>query len=290
MSKTPKRPNERNDSNRQEESGVPRSSASARKPRSSPKRKAETVSDSVNTEVVSGDMESPEGKMSVNDPSVQDGTRFESRNMITGGDQKGQGEQGSDKVTRDEAGQQEQTAPLSEGADRRETDQTSESNLPQSAFRMEEKAERIEVVPSGRHPITPEVGLERLEGAGNPAHPVQDGEPVQVTEVEAPRHEAASKPVGGASGHVKVWSQGIATHLTRRTDESGEPANPIFILAAIGLGIPALALIALVGVNPGVQEGTFITLLTFLVISAFVIAAVFEIKRIADQGSDADRH
>ncbi|MPR29275.1 hypothetical protein FS320_30285 [Microvirga tunisiensis] len=69
-----------------------------------------------------------------------------------------------------------------------------------------------------------------------------------------------------------------------------EPANPIYILAAITLGIPALLLIPLIGMNPGVQEGTFATVLGFLLLSAFVTAVVFEIKRLADQPSDADHH
>jgi hypothetical protein len=42
--------------------------------------------------------------------------------------------------------------------------------------------------------------------------------------------------------------------------------------------------------NPGVQEGTVTTILGFLVLSAFVTATVFEIKRLADQPSDADHH
>ncbi|MPR11202.1 hypothetical protein [Microvirga tunisiensis] len=69
-----------------------------------------------------------------------------------------------------------------------------------------------------------------------------------------------------------------------------EPANPIYILAAITLGIPALLLIPLIGMNPGVQEGTLTTVLGFLLLSAFVTAVVFEIKRLADQPSDADHH
>jgi hypothetical protein len=67
-------------------------------------------------------------------------------------------------------------------------------------------------------------------------------------------------------------------------------ANPISILAAITLGIPALLLIPLVGMNPGVQDGTFVTVLSFLVLSAFLTAAVFEIKRLVDQPSDQNHH
>ncbi|MXQ10635.1 hypothetical protein [Microvirga makkahensis] len=59
-------------------------------------------------------------------------------------------------------------------------------------------------------------------------------------------------------------------------------ADPIYILAAITLGFPALVLILVVGMNPGVQEGVFMTLLAILVIAAFVVAAIFEIRRLAD--------
>ncbi|WP_150117740.1 hypothetical protein [Microvirga vignae] len=64
----------------------------------------------------------------------------------------------------------------------------------------------------------------------------------------------------------------------------------VYILAAITLGIPALLLIPLVGMNPGVQEGTLTIIVTFIAISAFVTAAVIEIKRLADQPPDDDHH
>ncbi|WP_134500589.1 hypothetical protein [Microvirga pakistanensis] len=62
--------------------------------------------------------------------------------------------------------------------------------------------------------------------------------------------------------------------------------TPLNILAAITLGLPGLAMILLIGGNPSIQEGTLATLATLLVLSAFVIAAIFEIKRLADQPSD----
>jgi hypothetical protein len=74
-----------------------------------------------------------------------------------------------------------------------------------------------------------------------------------------------------------------------RSHEARETISPVYILAAIGLGIPALLLIPLVGMNPGVQEGTLTIIVTFLVVAAFVTAAVFEIKRLADQSPD-DNH
>ena len=108
--------------------------------------------------------------------------------------------------------------------------------------------------------------------------------------VWTPRLQAASDRVKGASGRVKVWTHERSTRRSQQADKSAEPTNPLYILAAITLGIPALLLIPLVGMNPGVQDGTFTTLVTFLVVSAFVTAVVFEIKRLADQPSDADKH
>ena len=102
--------------------------------------------------------------------------------------------------------------------------------------------------------------------------------------------QTAPKRLRNASGRVKVWTREISTPRTPKAQTSEETANPIYILAAITLGLPALMLIVLVGMNPGVQDGVFATLVTFLVISAVIVAAVFEIKRLADQPSDAERH
>ncbi len=98
--------------------------------------------------------------------------------------------------------------------------------------------------------------------------------------------QGVSDQVKGLSGRVKVWTQEQSTRRSQRALTSEEEANPLYVLAAITLGIPALLLIPLVGMNPGVQDGTFITVVTFLVVSAFVIAVVFEFKRLADQPSD----
>jgi hypothetical protein len=93
-----------------------------------------------------------------------------------------------------------------------------------------------------------------------------------------------------ASGRVKVWTREISMRRGQRAQRSEESANPIYLLAAITLGIPALLMILLIGMNPGVQDGSFVSILTLLVGSAFVIAAVFEIKRLADQPSKTDHH
>jgi len=89
---------------------------------------------------------------------------------------------------------------------------------------------------------------------------------------------------------VKVWAQDRTARRTYETSTAEESTNPLYILAAITLGIPALLLIPLVGMNPGVQDGTFVTVLSFLVLSAFVTAVVFEIKRLVDQPSNQNGH
>ena len=104
------------------------------------------------------------------------------------------------------------------------------------------------------------------------------------------RLQEASVRVRGASGRVKVWAQERSARRAHEAPTAANSTNPVYILAAITLGIPALLLIPLVGLNPGVQDGTFTTVMTFLVVSAFVTAVVFEIKRLADQRSDADKH
>lgn len=88
-----------------------------------------------------------------------------------------------------------------------------------------------------------------------------------------------------ASRRIAVWTRRVSTHRAQGGHKL-EPNNPVYILAAITLGIPALLLIPLVGMNPGLQEGVLTTLVMFLVISAFLTAMIFEIKRLADQGSD----
>jgi hypothetical protein len=104
------------------------------------------------------------------------------------------------------------------------------------------------------------------------------------------RLRGATDRVIGASGRVKVWAQERAASRAHESNEAQRSANPIYILAAITLGLPALLLIPLVGMNPGVQDGTFVTVLSFLVLSAFVTAVVFEIKRLVDHPSEENHH
>ncbi|WP_134495704.1 hypothetical protein [Microvirga pakistanensis] len=100
--------------------------------------------------------------------------------------------------------------------------------------------------------------------------------------------QTAPRRLRNATAQVKVREQGIDRYPAQTTHASDVPASPILILGAITLGLPALALILVVGMNSGVREGSLLTILTFLVISAFVIAAIFEIKRLADQSADPD--
>ena len=85
---------------------------------------------------------------------------------------------------------------------------------------------------------------------------------------------------------MKIWTRVTAKPKANRSD----PANPIYLVVALTLGIPALLMILLIGMNPGVQDGSFVSILTLLVVSAFIIAALFEIKRLADQSSETDHH
>lgn len=105
-----------------------------------------------------------------------------------------------------------------------------------------------------------------------------------------PRLQAVSDQVKGVSGRIKVWTHERSTRRVHETPTGKEPTNPLYLLAAITLGVPALLLIPLVGMNPGIQDGTLVTVLSFLVLSAFLTAAVFEVKRLADQPSDKGQH
>ena len=110
-----------------------------------------------------------------------------------------------------------------------------------------------------------------------------------ATAVLTPRLRTAADHARSVSKRIAVWAQPASSRQVEQAHRS-QPANPIFILGAITLGIPAVLMVVLIGMNPGVQEGSFASILTFLAVSAFVVAAVFEIKRLADQPSDADHH
>jgi len=93
-----------------------------------------------------------------------------------------------------------------------------------------------------------------------------------------------------ASTMITALAQDATVRQVSKARTSDESSNPIYLLAAITLGIPFLLMIPLIGMNPGVQEGMLAILTKFLVFSAFLIAVIFEIKRLADQPSDAEHH
>ena len=93
-----------------------------------------------------------------------------------------------------------------------------------------------------------------------------------------------------ASIKIKALAQSTPVRQAHEARSTKEPTNPIYLLAAITLGVPVLLMIPLVGMNPGVQEGMLAVLTKLLVFSAFLVAVVFEIKRLADQPSDANTH
>jgi hypothetical protein len=102
----------------------------------------------------------------------------------------------------------------------------------------------------------------------------------QAVGLEAPHLLDASTPIKALAQEAPV----------RRAPASDEPSNPIYLLAAITLGIPVLLAVPLIGMNPAIQEGMLPTIAMFLVFSAFLVAAIFEIKRLTDQPSDTDHY
>jgi hypothetical protein len=93
-----------------------------------------------------------------------------------------------------------------------------------------------------------------------------------------------------ASDTIKALVSDASVAQAHKARSSNEPTNPIYLLAAITLGIPLLSMILLVEVNPGIEEGLLPIIAKFLVFSAFLVGSVFEIKRLADQPSDAEHH
>jgi hypothetical protein len=93
-----------------------------------------------------------------------------------------------------------------------------------------------------------------------------------------------------ASTKIKALAQDTPVRQAHKACSTKEPTNPIYLLAAITLGIPVLLMIPLVGMNPGVQEGMLAVLTKFFVFSAFLVAAIFEIKRFADHPSDTEHY
>ena len=69
-----------------------------------------------------------------------------------------------------------------------------------------------------------------------------------------------------------------------------KPSNSIYFMTAITIGIPALALIALIETNSAIEKGMLGTVTMFLVFSALIVGLIFEIKRLADQPSDIEQN
>jgi hypothetical protein len=289
MSKAPKHPSQRDGHKRRnDEGGAPRSRASARKPRSSPKRRAETVLDSVSTDIPSGVMESPEANSSSSPPPAQNDALARARSLSVEGNHNGEDHQGPPNEIRDQDKPQVQAVTFVDGLTSKEPVQGVASDLRQPSEGVDVRADQKQE-PTPHHPVVHELESKRLKDDKSLSRIGLEGTYQRAIRVWSPRLQAASDRVKGASGRVKVWTQEVSARRSQQTLKSERSTNPLYILAAITLGIPALLLVLLVGTNPGIQEGFLATLLTLLVVSAFVVAAVFEIKRLADQPSDTDQ-
>jgi hypothetical protein len=289
MSKAPKRPSKRDDlKQRNEQDVVPRPTSSSGKPRAASKRRAEVVPAPPSAEIFSGSTDSPERTIAVKSPVAHEALP-EARSLRAEVNPIIEDRQGPTGEIREEPQQHGQPFTSQEILPPKELDQHIASDLPQPGeevgMQHDEKQET-----SQHHPMVYELTTENHEDRNGLFRTGLAGTVQRVIKVWSPHLQAASDRVRGSSGRVKVWAQGRATRSARESDKVEGSANPVYIVAAITLGIPALLLIPLVGMNPGVQEGTFVTIVTFLVASAFITAAVFEIKRLADQPFDESDH
>jgi hypothetical protein len=285
MSKAPKRPSQRDDSKRQDvEAGVQRPKSTTRKPRAASK-KANTAPDSLSAEMPNEGLGGPERNSGSSRLPAQSDTLASGGNLATEANRNTPDQQGLHSRIRDDVEQPVQTVGL--GPTEPHHGLTSGQPRPSEGLEMQ-VAQKQE--PTQPHLMTRDL---KSEGRGDRKRSFRtglEGKVQQAIRVWSPRLQAASERARDASGRVKVWAQEKSEHRVNGSDKAERSANPVYLLGAITLGIPALLLIPLVGMNPGVQEGTFTTVVTFLVISAFVTAAVFEIKRLADQSSDEEHH
>ncbi|WP_262298069.1 hypothetical protein [Microvirga sesbaniae] len=274
MSKAPKRPRQRDSLRQQGDvAGSQPPKSSTRKPRVAPKRNVDTVSDSVSAELARGAMQDlegssvPSGGSQRGDPLARDGS------IVAEGDQNVSDQQSPHSGVEDE--QPVQTVALADHDGPTGLNQGIAGGLPQQASEGAEIPADVRQESTQHHLIS--------------SHPESDsgGDEEGSSRMAA---EATPNRVRNAPGRVKVWNQERMAGGFQMNHQTDERANPIYILAAITLGIPALLTVPLIGLNPGVQEGTFTTVLGFVLLSAFVTAAVFEIKRLVDQSSDADHH
>jgi hypothetical protein len=290
MSKAPKRPSQRDDLRRQDdEAGAHPPKSSTRKPRAAAKRRAETVLDSVSAEIPNGIMEGPDGNTVSSLPSERGDTLARDGSLVAEGNQNEPDRQGPHSRIRDEVEQPVKPVALMDGLAPTEPKQGIASDLP----RPSEEAEMQLKERRGstqHHPMAHDLQSDSREDGQSSSRNAPEGTVQRAIRVWSPRLQTASDRMRNVAGRVKVWTHERAARRAQMSQPTKEPANPIYILAAITLGIPALLLIPLIGMNPGVQEGTLTTVLGFLLLSAFVTAVVFEIKRLADQPSDADHH
>ncbi len=132
MSKSPKNPSQRNDlKRRKDEGGAPRSKPT-RKPRSSPKRKAENVLDSVSAEIPSHRTDAPHGSTVSSHPPAQNDSLFEDGKLIAHGIKAGEDQQHSHGEIRDEAKHPVQPVAVTDVPTPKEPDQSVTNDLHQS--------------------------------------------------------------------------------------------------------------------------------------------------------------
>ncbi|MBQ0822247.1 hypothetical protein KBI52_18830 [Microvirga sp. HBU67558] len=274
MSKAPKRPRQR-DSLRQpgDVAGSQPPKSSNRKPRVAPKRNVDTVSDSMSAELARGAMEGPEGSSVPSGGSKRGDPLARDRSFVAKGNQNVSDQQSPHSGVEDE--QSVQTVALADDYGPTGLNQGIAGGLPQQTSEGAEIPANVRQESTQHHLIASDP---EADSGGD------DEDPSRMAA------EATSDRVRNAPGRVKVWTQEGMAGGIQMNQQTDERANPIYILAAITLGIPALLTVPLIGLNPGVQEGTFTTVLGFVLLSAFVTAVVFEIKRLVDQPSDADHH
>lgn len=283
MSKTPKRPSQRDDHRQQDGgAGAQRPKSPTRKPHIASKKKAGAVLDSLDAEISTGVTDGPRGTVSSLLPP-QDETLATDSSVVAEGNQNWLDQQGTHSRIRDETEQPVQTVVLADGLAPTEPNQgvTSDPSRPTEVT-------KVRINPAS--PVVHNLQSDSREDAKSSSRIAPEGTTQRGIWMWSPRLQAAPNRVRGASGRAEVWAHERAASRAHESNEALRSANPIYILAAITLGIPALLLIPLVGMNPGVQDGTFTTVVTFLVVSAFVTAAVFEIKRLADEHSDSEPH
>jgi len=283
MSKAPKRPSQRDDPKRPDvEAGVQRPKSTTRKPRAAPK-KANMALDSLSTEMLNGRLEGAEGNTGFSLPPAQSDTLASDGNLAMEDNRNTPYQQDLHSRIKDQVELPVQAVGL--GPTEPHHGLASGQPRPSEGLEMQ-VAQKQE--PTQRHLMTSDLKSEGRGDRKKSFRTALEGKVQQAIRVWSPRLQTASERARGASGRVKVWPQGKPEHRASGSDKAERTADPVYLLGAITLGIPALLLIPLVGMNPGVQEGTFATIVTFLVISAFVTAAVFEIKRLADQSSDEE--